>query len=78
MHTGAWRVGYYYVGPAVSVDKLLGQYVLHVAGKELCVGNAVNLRVHLCVLYGIGHIFYADNLAGMGRHEVGNGAGAGV
>ena len=41
MHTGTWRVGDDDVRPPVFSDEVIGEDVLHVAGKEQRVRNAV-------------------------------------
>ena len=41
MHTGAGRIGYYDIGPAVLCDELLIEHILHVTGKELGIDDIV-------------------------------------
>ena len=74
MHTGTWRVGDDDVGPAVLAYEVGGEYVFHVAGIEQCVVDTVDFRVYACIIYSLGHIFYADYLTGLAAHEVGYGA----
>ena len=78
MHAGTWRVSDNHIGLAVLSDELVGQYILHVAGIEQCVRDAVDFRVDLRILNGFRHVFDANHLAGTASHEVGNGACAGV
>ena len=78
VHAGPWRVGDDDVGASVLCDELVRQDVLHVAGIEQRVLNAVNLGIDLCVLDGLGHILDADDLPCLSRHEVGNGPCAGI
>ena len=42
VHAGTWRVGDDDIGAAVLVDEVLREHVLHVAGKEQGVLNAVD------------------------------------
>ena len=78
MHAGTWRVGDDNVRPAVFLNERVIQNVLHVAGIEQGVLNAVDFAVHLGVLNSLGHILDADDLTGLPGHEVGDGARAGV
>ena len=59
-------------------DELVGEDVLHVAGEEERVCDAVNLGVDLDILNGFGYILDADYLACLSGHEVGNGAGSSI
>ena len=43
MHAGAWRVGDDDIGTAVTGDEVVGENVLHVAGKEERVADDVKL-----------------------------------
>ena len=78
MHTSSGRVGDDDIGLAVLLNEVLIQDVLHVAGKELRVLDAVYLRVHLSILDSLRHILDANDLPGISCHEVGDGAGASV
>ena len=78
VHAGPWRVGDNDVRTSVLGDKLVRQDVFHVAGKEQCVLNAVDLGVDLGVLDGFGHILDADDLPCLSCHEVGDGPRAGI
>ena len=78
MHSGTWRVGNNNVRLTVAGYELIVEYVLHVAGIEQGVVDAVNLRIYFRILDSLRHILYADNLSGFLCHEVGYCAGAGV
>lgn len=78
VHAGTRRVGDDHVGTAMLGDELVGEDVLHVTGEEEGVGDAVNLGVHLGILDGLGDVLDADDLTGLARHEVSDGARAGV
>ena len=78
VHTGTGRVGDDDVGTSVLSDEIVGEDVLHVAGKKECVVDAVDLGVDLRILNSLGYIFYTDDFAGLAGHEIGDGAGAGV
>ena len=54
------------------VDELLCEHILHVAGIEQRIGDAVDFRIHLGILDGLGHILDTDDLARLARHKVGN------
>ena len=73
MHAGTGRVGDDHVGTAVFGDKLVGEDILHVTGKEQCIVDMVDLGVHLGILDGLGDVLDADDLTGPTGHEVGNG-----
>ena len=72
VHTGSWGVGDNDIGPSVLGDEVVSQDVLHVAGKEQRVVDAVCLRVNLCILDGFRYIFYTDYLAGLTGYEIGD------
>ena len=72
MHSCAGRVCDDDVGTAMLGYEVVGQDVLHVAGEEFCVVDAVDLAVHLCVVDGLRHILYAHHLLGLVGHKVGN------
>ena len=72
VHACPWGVGNDDVGPAVLLDKVIGQQVLHVAGVEEGVGNAVDVRIDFGILYGLGYILDAYHLASLSSYEVGN------
>ena len=76
MHAGTGRVGDNDVGAPMPFDEVAIEDVLHVAGKELGVPDAIYLRVHAGILDGLGHILDADDLACLARNKVGNGARA--
>ena len=59
-------------------NEVVGKDILHVACIEQRVVNMVNLRVHLRVLNGFGHILDADDLTCLSCYEVGNGSRARV
>ena len=73
MHTSAWWIGDDDIGLTVLCDKLIGKDVLHVASIEQGVLDAVNLRVNLSVLDGLGHVLDTNNLLGLTGHKVGYG-----
>ena len=62
----------------MPLDEAGGEYVFHIAGVEEGIVQTVELCVHLRVFYGFGHIFYTNDLPCLPRHEIGNGARAGV
>ena len=78
MHTGTGWVGNDDVGSAVFGYEVVGQDVLHISGKKLCVTDAVNLRVYLRIFYGLWNIFYADYLRCLFCNKVGYSACTGV
>ena len=55
MHTGTGRVDDDYVGSSVTGHKFVGQYIFHVAGKELGVANAVVGTVYTRIFNGFGN-----------------------
>ena len=71
MHTGAWRVGDYHVGTPMTCDKIIGEDVLHISGKERGVINSIDCRVDLCVLNSLGHILDTYHLTGLAGYKVG-------
>ena len=78
VHTGTWRVSDDHIGTAMLSNEVISEDVLHVTGIKEGIGDAVDLRVHLRVLDGFGHVFDADDLTGLLCHEIGDGASAGV
>ena len=78
VHACSRWVGDNDVRAPVLADEVVGQNILHVAGIEQRVADAVNLRIDLGVLNGFGNIFNADNLFRLTGHEVCNGACARV
>ena len=78
VHTCPGRVCDDDVRTSVLFNEGIAEHILHVAGKEAGVGDAVKLGVDLGILNGLGHIFYADDLGRLSGYEVGNGACAGV
>ena len=72
VHTSARRVCDYYVWTAVLFDEFVGQYVFHIASKEQRIVDAVDSRVHFCVLNSFRHIFYTNHLSSLSAHEVCN------
>ena len=78
VHACAGRVDNHHLGAAVLGDKAVGEHVLHVAGEEFAVGDAVALGVDLGVLDGFGDIFDADDLSRLTGHEVGDGTRASI
>ena len=78
MHSGAGRIGYYDIGPAVPCYKLLIEHILHVTGKELGIDDIVERRIDLGVLNCLGNIFYTHHLFGLGRYELRDCSGSGV
>ena len=78
MHTSSGRVSDDHIGTAVLGDEVVGEDILHIAGIEEGVGDAVDLGVDLRILDGLGHVFDADDLTGFLCNEVGDGASAGV
>ena len=59
-------------------NEVLVENVLHVASIEKRVGNAIDVRVHLCILDGFGHILDANDLTSLFCHKIGNRASARV
>ena len=78
VHAGTRWVGNDDVGTAVAADKLVGKDILHVTGIENGVVDAVDARVDLGILDGLGHILDAYDIPRMTGHEVGNGARTGI
>lgn len=78
VHAGARRVDDHHVGLAVFGYEVVGENVLHVAGKEEGVGYAVYLGVEACVVDGFGDVLDAHDLRGLAADEVGDCAGAGI
>ena len=76
MHTGTGGVGDDYIRTAVFVDEILRQHILHIAGKEQRILDAVDFRIDLGVFDGFGHVFDSDNLTRLLGYEVGNGSRA--
>ena len=66
MDAGPRRVEHHDVGMAVHCDELRAEHVLHVAGEELRVLDAVDPCVDLCVFDGLGNVFDAHDLRGEG------------
>ena len=58
--------------------KIGGQDILHVARIEERVVDTIEGGVYLRVFDRLGHILDANHLAGLTRHEVGDGARAGI
>ena len=77
VHAGTGRIGDDDVRASVLGDKLVGEYVLHIAGIEQGVGDAVDVGVDLGILDGLGDVFDANDLTGLTGHEIGDGACAG-
>ena len=72
------RVEDHDVGVAVTGDEVVVEHILHVAGIEACICNAVCLGVEARILDGLGDILHAyDRACGRGA-EVGYGARAGI
>lgn len=78
VHSCAWRVDDHHVGTSVLGDESVGEHVLHVAGKEDGVVDAVDLRVEFRVGNRLGHVFDANHFFHLPRHEVGYCAGSGI
>ena len=78
VHSGAWRIDDDYVRLSVGCDKLVGEEVFHIAGKEFAVGDAVCLGVDFGILDGFRDVFDADYPGCAGRDELRDGASAGV
>ena len=76
VHAGTWWVGDDDIRTSVLGNKVVGQDVLHVAGIEQRVLDAINLAVDFGVLDGFRHVLNTDDLTGFLRHEVGNGTSA--
>ena len=64
------------IGAAVACDKLIAHNILHVAGVEHRILDAVNLGVYLCILNSLGNILHADNLRSAACAEVCDGTRA--
>ena len=78
MHAGTGWVGDDDVGTSMLSYELVAQHILHIAGIEKGVVDAVDLGVDLSILNGFRDVLDADDLTGLTGHEVGNGASAGV
>ena len=78
MHAGSWRVDDHHIRSAMSLHKFVGQNILHVAGIEEGIVDAIHCRVDACISYRLFHIFDADDLACVSRHKVGYRACAGI
>ena len=78
MHAGTGWVGDDDVGTSVLCYELVAQHILHIAGIEKGVVDAVDLGVDLSILNGFRDVLDADDLTGLTGHKVGNGASAGV
>ena len=78
MHTCTRGVGDDDIRAPVLCDKFIRQDILHIAGKEKRVIDAIDARIDLRILNGLGHILDTNHLAGFPGHEVGDGASAGV
>ena len=78
MHAGTRGIGDDDIRTTVLRDKIIGEDILHVAGIEEGVFNAIDLRVDLGILDSLRDIFDTDDLAGFLRNEVGNGACTGI
>ena len=78
VHTSARWVDDHHVGTSVLFDESVGEHVLHVAGKEDGVVDAVDLGVEFRVGNRLGHVFDAHHFFHLPRHEVGYCAGSGV
>ena len=78
MHAGTRRVGNDDVGSVMLCYEVVGQDVLHISGKELCVTDAVNLRVYLRIFYGLWNILNTDNLRCTFGNKVGYSASTGI
>ena len=76
MNAGARRVENDDIRPAVSLDEIGCEYILHISRKELAIVNSVGCRVCLCIFYGFGNIFDSDDFRGPAGNELGNGARA--
>lgn len=79
VHTRTWGVGDDDVRPSVLFYKGIGKDVLHIAGiEEGLVLKPVQACIYLGILDGLGHVFDANDAAGVARHKVCNGARAGI
>ena len=78
MHACTWRVGDDNIRTAVFGNKLICKNILHIAGIEQCVLNIIYLRVDLCILDCLGHVFNTYNFLGFLGYKVGNGSCAGI
>ena len=78
MHAGTGRIGDDDIRTTMFGDEIVGKDILHVAGIEKGVGDAVDLGVDFCILDGLWDVFDANHLSGLARHEIGDGAGAGI
>ena len=78
MHAGARRIDDDHIRPAVLPDEVRREDVLHVAGVELAVVDAVAGGVDFRVLDGLRHVFDADHMLGLAGDELGDGARARV
>ena len=78
MHAGTGWVGDDDIGTSMLSYELVAQHILHIAGIEKGVVDAVDLGVDLSILNGFRDVLDADDLTGLTGHEVGNGASAGV
>ena len=78
MHSGTWRVGDDDIWATVLGDEVIGQDIFHIACIEEGILDVVHLRIHLCILDSLWHVFDADYLLCLVSHEVGDGSRAGV
>ena len=78
MHAGTGRIGDDDIRTTMFGDEIVGKDILHVAGIEKGVGDAVDLGVDLRILDGLWDVLDANHLSGLARHEIGDGAGAGI